>query len=45
MKQLAASIVVIFALGLALGSFVSGSGDEPELPELFPHRSDRFWII
>lgn len=34
MKQLAASIVVIFALGLALGSFVSGSGDEPELPEL-----------
>ncbi len=36
MKQLAASIVVIFALGLALGSFGSGSGsgNEPELPEL-----------
>ena len=34
MKQLAASIVGIFALGLVLGSFVSGSGSKPELPEL-----------
>ncbi len=34
MKQLAASIVGIFALGLVLGSFVSGSGSKPKLPEL-----------
>ena len=33
MKQLAASIVGIFALGLALGSFVSSSSSVPELPE------------
>ena len=34
MKQLAASIVAIFALGLALGSFVSGSGSVPELEDV-----------